>query len=233
MGEGSLARSLCWHCESEIGGEYFCDRCIKIQPVPPQVDYFQRLGLPRLLTIDLEDLERRFHELSRKFHPDLFQRSSDQEKTISLENSALLNTAYRTLREPILRAEYLISLEEGAVKDIPAKAPPDLLEEVIELQETLEAYKQSQKADPDRSADLKAALLAEQERIRDRKKVLEKELVSLFKEWDRFEGQRLNKTDEQQGQRRSLIQRMKELLSSRAYLRTVLQDLEEGLLDHP
>ncbi len=122
--EGSLARSLCWNCQSEVGGEYFCDRCVKIQPTPLRVDYFQHLGLSRHLAIDLQELERRFHELSRKFHPDFFQRSSEREKAISLENSALLNTAYRTLRDPILRVEYLISLEEGAVKDIPAKAPP-------------------------------------------------------------------------------------------------------------
>ncbi|MBI3812490.1 MAG: Fe-S protein assembly co-chaperone HscB, partial [Nitrospirae bacterium] len=112
-----------------MGGEYFCDHCVKIQPAPPQRDYFQRFGLSRHLTIDLQDLEQWFHKLSRKFHPDLFQRGSDQEKAISLENSALLNTAYRTIRDPILRVEYLIRLEEGAVKDIPAKAPPDLLEE--------------------------------------------------------------------------------------------------------
>ena len=227
----SLARSLCWNCQSDVGGEYFCDHCVKIQPAPPRLDHFQRFGLPRHLTIDLPDLERRFHELSRKFHPDLFQRGSDQEKAISLENSAMLNTAYRTLRDPILRVEYLIRLEEGAAKEIPAKPPSDLLEEILELQETLEEYKQAGKSTPDNSADLRKGLLSERERIHSRKMVLEKDLVGLFGEWDRLP-ELLSKPDEQQAQRRSLLQRMKDLLSARAYLKTLLEDLDEGLHEH-
>ncbi|MEK6684680.1 MAG: Fe-S protein assembly co-chaperone HscB [Nitrospirota bacterium] len=228
----SFAKSLCWNCHSEVGGEYFCDRCIKIQPAPSQFDYFQRFGLPRHLTIDLQDLERRFHELSRKFHPDFFQRGSDQEKAISLENSALLNTAYRTLRDPILRVGYLICLEEGAVKDIPAKAPPDLLEEILELQETLEEYKQVGETASKKRTDLRKVLLAEQERIGSKEMVFEKELFSLFEEWDRMQDQRLLEKDGQQAHRRSLLQRMKDLLSARTYLRTVLQDMNEGLREH-
>lgn len=229
----SLARSLCWNCHSEVGGEYFCDHCVKIQPALPQRDYFQQFGLPRHLTIDLQDLEQRFHKLSRKFHPDLFQRGSDQEKAISLENSALLNTAYRTLRDPILRVEYLIRLEEGAVKDIPAKAPPDLLEEILELQETLEEYKQVGETALERRADLRKALLAEQEQIHSRKMVLEKELFRLFEDWDRMQNQGLLEIGKQQeAPRRSLLHRMKDFLSARAYLRTVLQDLDEGLRNH-
>ena len=232
MGEGSLARSLCWHCQSKAGGEYFCDQCIKIQPIAAHVDYFQRFGLPRHLTIDLQELERRFYELSRKFHPDFFQRSSDREQEISLQNSALLNNAYRTLRDPILRVEYLINLEEGAVKDIPAKAPPDLLEEILELQETLETYRERRKTDPGKSSNIKKALLTERERIQKKKAALENELFGLFEEWDRLEDQRSRDVNELQERRQSVIKRMKELLSARAYLRTVLADLDEGLLDH-
>ena len=228
----SLARSLCWNCQSDVGGEYFCDHCVKIQPAPPRLDYFQRFGLPRHLTIDLQDLERRFHELSRKFHPDMFQRGSDLEKAISLENSALLNTAYRTLRDPMLRVEYLIRLEEGAVKEIPAKPPADLLEEILELQEALEEYKQVGKTTPDKKADLQKTLSAERKRIHSRKLGLEKDLVGLFEEWDRHQDQRPAKSDEPQAHRRVLLQRMKDALSARAYLRTVLEDLDEGLLEH-
>jgi molecular chaperone HscB len=229
-----LARSLCWNCHSELGGEYFCGHCIKIQPAPSQLDYFQRFGLPRHLTIDLQDLERRFHDLSRKFHPDLFQRGSDQEKAISLENSALLNSAYRTLRDPILRVEYLIRLEEGAVKDIPAKAPADLLEEILELQETLEEFRQVRKKTPEKSADLRKILLREQEQIASRKAVLKRDLFGLFEEWDRLQDQSFPKSIEQQKkQRQSLLQKMKDLLSAQAYLKTVLEDLDEGLRDHP
>jgi len=227
-----LARSLCWNCQSEVGGEYFCDHCIKIQPAPSDVDYFQRLGLPRHLTLDLQDLERRFHELSRKIHPDLFQRKSEEEKAISLRNSAVLNTAYRTLRDPILRVEYLISLEEGAVKDIPAKAPPNLLEEIMELQEILEEFKRVRVAVTEKGTELRKTLIAERDRLGARKEILEKELLSLFQEWDRFQDQRPPHADGPQEHQSSLLRRMKDLLSARAYLKTLLQDLDEGLRDY-
>ncbi|HEY5593827.1 MAG TPA: hypothetical protein VIL61_01540, partial [Nitrospiria bacterium] len=82
-------------------------------------------------------------------------------------------------------------------------------------------------------ADLRKTLLAEQERIGARKMILEKELMGLFEEWDRLQDQSSPKTNEQQEkQRQSLLQQMKELLSARAYLRTVLQDMDEGLCDH-
>lgn len=225
----SLARSLCWNCQSEVGGEYFCDHCIKIQPAPSDVDYFQRLGLPRRLTIDLEDLERRYHQLSRKIHPDLFQQRSEKEKAISLQNSAILNTAYRTLRDPILRVEYLIHLEEGSVKEIPAKAPPELLEDIMEIQEALEQFKHLRTKAPEQGVELRNTLIAAQSRLADRKNILEKSLLDLFKEWDRFQDENPIQSDVLQPQRMSLLRRMKDLLSARAYLRTVLQDLEEGL----
>jgi molecular chaperone HscB len=215
-----------------VGGEYFCDHCIKIQPAPSDVDYFQRLGLPRHLTLDLHDLERRFHDLSRKIHPDLFQRRSEEEKAISLQNSAVLNTAYRTLRDPILRAEYLISLEEGAVKDIPAKAPPNLLEEIMELQETLEEFKRVRVAGTEKGTELRKTLIAERDRFGARKEILEMELLGLFQEWDRFQDQRPPHPDGPQEHQSSLLRRMKDLLSARAYLKTLLQDLDEGLRDH-
>ena len=69
-------------------------------------------------TIDPEMLEAKFYELSRAFHPDFYQNKSETEQAISLSNAATLNTAYRTLRDPIQRAEYLLDLEAGAVKEI-------------------------------------------------------------------------------------------------------------------
>ena len=134
--ELQMARSMCWHCQSEVSGEYFCDRCVKVQPVSKELDYFTCLGLPRRLTIDQHQLESKFYELSRAFHPDFYQNKSADEQTISLGNSALLNTAYR-----IERAEYLLDLEAGAVKEIRNSPPADLFEEILELQDTLSEYR--------------------------------------------------------------------------------------------
>lgn len=132
-----MARSMCWHCQSEVAGEYFCERCVKVQPVSKELDYFTCLGFPRRLTIDQRQLEAKFYELSRAFHPDFYQNKSVVEQTISLGNSAMLNTAYRTLRDPIERAEYLLDLEAGSVKEIRNSPPADLFEEILELQDKI------------------------------------------------------------------------------------------------
>lgn len=223
--EEMLARSLCWHCESGVGGEYFCEQCVKIQPISPEADHFSQFDLSRRLTIDTQDLERRFHERSRKFHPDFFQQKSPKEREISLKNSALLNTAYRALRDPIRRVEYLIRLEEGAAKDIPAKAPPELLEEVIELQEAIESFRENQDPKSSSAIQERRGIISEQEKIRNRIEALEKKLFSLFEEWDRMEPT-LSKNPES---RKATLVRMREVLSERTYLKNIVADIETAL----
>jgi len=103
------------------------------------MNYFEFLDLPRNLTIDGKDLEKRFYALSRQLHPDLHSRKSPAEREQAEESTAVLNDAYRTLRDPIARAEYLLKLEgfdigEQTTKDV----PPELLEEVFELNMALE-----------------------------------------------------------------------------------------------
>ena len=82
--ELQMARSMCWHCQSEVSGEYFCERCVKVQPVSKEADYFTCLGFPRRLTIDPQKLEAKFYELSRAFHPDFYQKSANGWKSFSL-----------------------------------------------------------------------------------------------------------------------------------------------------
>lgn len=102
-------------------------------------DYFEAFGIERKLELDPKDLETRFYALSRKLHPDLFARKSKAERDKAEEDTAILNDAYRTLRDPIARAEYLLKLEgfdigEQGTKDV----PPELLEEVFELNMAIE-----------------------------------------------------------------------------------------------
>ena len=221
--ESTSGRDLCWNCQSQPGGEYFCESCVKIQPISKEVDYFFCLGLPRILKINREELEERFYERSRKLHPDFFQQGSDQEKAFSLENSAVLNTAYRTLRDPIKRVEYLLRLEEGKAALIPSKAPGDLLEEILDLQETLQEYKiRKGEKDPE-TQKLRTQLNEEQQRLESRRKALEEELQGLFGEWDQLES--TNPMD----RKNNILNRFKEILSNRAYLLTVLRDIKEGL----
>jgi molecular chaperone HscB len=120
---------------------HFCPQCTKILPLQRQADYFSFLGLPRTLNIPVADLEQRFRSLSREFHPDYFYNASPAERRASLERSSYLNDAYRTLRQPETRVEYLLKIE-GLAPQGPQEAsrqvPPALLEEVFALNEELD-----------------------------------------------------------------------------------------------
>ena len=85
-----MARSMCWHCQSEITGEYLCGQCVKVQPLSKDLDYFACFKLPRVLTLDESDLEKTFYDLSRTFHPDFYSTKDDSEKTISLCSDNIL-----------------------------------------------------------------------------------------------------------------------------------------------
>ena len=147
-------------------------------------DYFAVFGLPRKLRVDLDALQRRFYELSRQHHPDFQQGASPDEQAAALERSALINRAYRALRDPLARVEYLIALEEGReAKEGPAvkpTVPMDLLEEMLEVQESLETAK---------SAGLDAASRArlgeERRRLVMRQAAGEAAMVARLAEWDR------------------------------------------------
>ena len=123
---------------------HFCPQCSKILTLGRHGDYFAFLGLPRKLGIDAEDLEQRFRGLSRKFHPDYFYNAAPAERRASLERSSYLNDAYRTLKQPITRIEYLLQVEGLAPKnpqEASRQVPPALLEEVFALNEELDAIR--------------------------------------------------------------------------------------------
>jgi molecular chaperone HscB len=221
--ELQMARSMCWHCQSEVAGEYFCERCVKVQPVSKETDYFTCLGFPRRLTIDSDKLEEKFYELSRAFHPDFYQNKSETERSISLGNAATLNTAYRTLRDPIRRAEYLLDLEAGAVKEIRTSPPADLFEEILELQETLEEYRSS---DPSSQTgkQLRDKLLQEQQTLEQRQRAMETQLHNLFTDWDMLQD-RGEATSQARTERDRLLKQMREILSNRTYVNNIVNDL--------
>lgn len=126
----------CWNCGAAEPAR-FCLTCKALQP--PVREYFAFFELAPQLALDEKDLQQRFYGLSRKLHPDLFSRKSPAENEHALEATAVLNDAYRTLRDPIARALYVLKLEgfdvgEQSTKDV----PPELLEEVFELNMALE-----------------------------------------------------------------------------------------------
>lgn len=221
--ELQMARSMCWHCQSEVSGEYFCDRCVKVQPVSKELDYFTCFGIPRRLSIDQQKLETKFYELSRAFHPDFYQNKSGEEQTISLGNSAMLNTAYRTLRDPIQRAEYLLDLEAGSVKEIRTTPPADLFEEILELQDTLDEFRASDRTS-DAATALRATLQSERATLEQRQRDMETQLQQLFSRWDTLQD-RGEATEQTRTERDRILKEMRDILSNRTYVNNIVNDL--------
>jgi molecular chaperone HscB len=183
-------------------------------------DYFTVFGLPRKLRVDVEALQRRFYELSRLHHPDFHQGADAERQAEALERSALVNRAYRALRDPLARVEYLIALEEGrdareGAADKP-RAPRELLQEMLEVQEALEEAKVEGVG-----AEAAVRLLQERARLQERHAAEAAAVVERAEEWDRL-------VDEG-GDRTALREWFKQRLATRAYLRTVIDDLSEAL----
>jgi molecular chaperone HscB len=183
-------------------------------------DHFTEFGLPRKLVVDGEALQRRFYELSREHHPDFHQGADAARQAEALAQSALINRAYRALREPLARVEYLIALEEGrevreGATEKP-QAPRELLEERLEVQEALEEAKAE-------GLDGAAAgrLRGERGRLEARYVSEAEAVVGRFPDWDRL--------IDSGGDRKALLEWFKQRLATRAYLRTVIDDLSDAL----
>jgi len=222
-----MARSMCWHCQSEVTGEYLCGQCVKVQPLSKELDYFACFKLPRLLNLDEQALERTYYELSRTFHPDYYSTKDESEKTISLGNSAFLNSAYRTLKDPIQRVEYLVRLEAGAVKDIRSNPPADLFEEILELQEDMETFRslQSDNDSMERN-ELREKLQREREHLEDRQAEMEKALRAKYQEWDQVQTANPD-AREARDQKNAVLRSMQEVLSNRTYICNMVNELLE------
>ena len=218
-----MARSMCWHCQSEVQGEYFCQQCVKVQPVAKDLDYFTCLGFPRKLVIDLHALEAKFYQMSRVFHPDFYHGKDDSEQSISLGNSALVNVAYRTLKDPIQRAEYLLRLESGSAKDIRNSPPADLFEEILALQDDLDAYREATETQASNLQELRARLQLGRESLEQRQREIEGELVTLFAQWDALPEQEAS--DTVLPQKEAVLRGIREVLSNRTYIHNIVDDL--------
>ncbi|MGQ0809966.1 MAG: Fe-S protein assembly co-chaperone HscB [Nitrospiraceae bacterium] len=216
---------MCWHCQSEMTGEYFCERCVKVQPVSKDMDYFTCLGLPRRLNIDQPQLETKFYELSRAFHPDFYEGKTDTEQAISLSNSALLNTAYRTLKDPVQRAEYLLRLEAGSAKDIRTSPPADLFEEILALQDNLEEFRAASSSQSNTALEsLRTQLHMDRKMLDQRQGQMEARLFQLFSVWDRLQD-RAEANDQSRSEREAILKEIREILSNRTYVQNIVRDL--------
>ncbi len=221
---------------------HFCQACGKVQP-PAPVDYFTFFGLPRKLNVDVAALGRDFYELSRKLHPDLNARADSKEQEWIIEQSSLLNDAYRTLKDPIKRTQYLLLLE-GVELEEQSKAatdqaratgetkkqivPPDLLEEVFELNMQLEELHMQKKMGEDDPA-LIEEIGKQKLELEGKYEALLRELQTYWKAWDglieRQQASELVSEDE----RKQARDKMVDVLNRRNYIRNLVRDVSEAL----
>ncbi len=115
-----------------------CSTCHTLYPVDTAEDHFRLFGLPRQYRIDLADLHRRFLAISRNIHPDLFGEQAPEMRNLALRLSAQINEAYQTLKDPVLRAEYLLESSGGKSSATDKSAPGELLAEILTLREEIE-----------------------------------------------------------------------------------------------
>jgi molecular chaperone HscB len=229
--------TACWNCGAATTDAHFCAACGKIQPLVPGTDYFAFLGLGRKLALDTDELEGRFHKLSWKLHPDRFVRASEYERGLSLERSSQLNDAYRTLREPVSRVEYLLASagmrREGQHKQ---QAPPELLEEVFELNESLDELRAARQAggDPSEMTALCRRLEEARGNFEEKLGVVDAELELLSLEWDRTAGDAATTAGTagtESPSQRKLMERMNEVLNRRSYIRNLVHGVQKELAE--
>ena len=204
---------------------HFCPQCTKILSLGRHGDYFSFLGLPRKLNIDIADLERRFRALSRQFHPDYFYNAPPAERRASLERSSYLNDAYRTLRQPIPRVEYLLQLVGLAPKspeEAGKQVPPALLEEVFALNEELDEVR-DMRAGGAPGDQWRARLERARAPIEAKRHAHEEQLEDLSARWDAL----VNSGSE--SERRTVLEALRERILERNYINNLLAGIEREL----
>jgi molecular chaperone HscB len=213
--------------------EHFCPNCSRILALGRHGDYFSFFGLPRKLTLDAQDLERRFRDLSRKFHPDYYYNATPSERLASLERSSYLNDAYRALRNPISRIDHLLAIEglpsaaseDHQRSDSPGSGastvPPALLEEVFALNEELDEVREMREAGADPAA-LRSRLEAARRPIDLKREEHERQLDELARRWD-------SQQQDAASDRRATLNALRERLLERNYINNLLATIEREI----
>ena len=201
-------------------------------------DYFNVFSLPRHLRVDTATLEKGFYQQSRRLHPDRFAAAAPADQEAALSASSRLNDAYRTLKDPILRTQYLLKLE-GVELEEQSKAateaarvsgnekkqivPPELLEEVFELNMQLMEMKAAKQMGDDADPDLKRDLEAAAKGFAVKMAHTQSELEGLWAQWDTA----VDAQDEtgRAGARDAMVV----LLNKRSYLRNLVRDVDAAL----
>ena len=206
----------CWHCKEKVAQSDFCGECGKILPLAETTDYFHFFGYQRTLGLDVEELEQRYYTFSRRYHPDFYHQASDLERDISLSKSSYLTRAYKTLKDPVSRAHYMLELsgrKEGKAGNV---VPPDVLMEVSELHETLDEYQHAENSARD---TLDRQLQGSMQDLETRVRQSQEHLAELFTTWDAGD----------ENTRETVLTEMLQLLETRKYIQTLVRTISETL----
>ena len=201
----------------------------KPESAPPGADYFSVFGLPRKLDLDARALERAFYKKSREVHPDRFARADAEQQQWSLEQTSLLNDAYRALKDPIARTEYLLRLEGVTVPEDETgadrekkQAPPELLAEVFELNMQLEEMRMNATTGED-DPQLRDDLVAARSRFEMNLTKIDADIQGNWLLWDGV-------ADVEDEQEQALAKKnLAALLDKRRYVRNLVRDVREAL----
>ncbi|HKN76626.1 MAG TPA: Fe-S protein assembly co-chaperone HscB [Candidatus Acidoferrum sp.] len=215
---------VCWNCHERAQGTHFCASCGKLQQLPSSADYFALFGMPPKLWIEMNGLEQKFLQLSWKLHPDNFVNATETERELSLKRSSELNDAYRVLRDPVARVEYLLGIEnmrkEGEHKQ---QAPPELLEEVFELNESLDELREAKSSGGDLAA-LKLRLESAEKNFGEKLSGVDAQLQVAAREWDAAVD-----ASADEAARKKIMTRLNELLNRRSYIRNLVVNVAKEL----
>ncbi len=182
-------------------------------------NFYDFFGIRRTLRVDTDALQKRFYELSREWHPDRFSRKGAEEQAQALEATAILNNGYRTLRDPVKRAEYLLKEEGFPIGEQRSKdVPPELLEEVFQLNMTLEELKEGDEG-------ARPQLEAAKENLAGLRAEIDAELERLFAKFDAAE--------EHSETARQALQEIRGVLNRRRYIENLIRDVDRALTAEP
>jgi molecular chaperone HscB len=177
-------------------------------------DYYAVLGISRGLSLSVDDLQQRYYALSRELHPDRFMQKPEAERQRALDMSSALNDAYRTLKDPIKRAQYLLALEGFDIGEQRSKdVPPELLEEVFELNMALEEM---------RGGDHSARPQLEQ---------AEKNFTNMLGETDQQLQALFGQYDAARS--RDVLSQIRNVLNRRKYIQNLVSEVERTLSPNP
>jgi molecular chaperone HscB len=209
-----IVEHTCWRCgqtseEESESASLFCKFCNSLQR--PVVDYFAFFGFEKSLTLDADELQRRYYMLSRQLHPDRYTRATETERNFSLEATSILNDGYRVLRDPVQRAEYILkesgfNIGEQRSKDV----PPELLEEVFDLNMALDELREG-------DTDAIPQLEESRKRFADLQNEVDAELHEKFLQHDAAP----------ELERHEILSSIRSILNRRRYIRNLIQEVNK------